>query len=270
MPQPDTHPQLFLVTRRSSPFTLRVASPYSQRYYEGLKEDSAASARATVPLILKLFPAKSVVDVGCGSGTWAAEYAATGCDVLGLDGDIVRPEQLLIPADKFQRANLAEPLRLDRRFDLVNCLEVAEHLPPARGESFVADLCRLGDAVVFSAAVPGQGGTHHVNEQWPSYWIPFFRAQGFAPLDCLRHQIWENDRVAWWYRQNLFAFVKESRLADFPAAVAAVRPWPTDVVHPRAYVVATVPREMSPRMALEVAKAVPHFPGKVLARLRKS
>ncbi len=245
-----------------------MASPYSSRYYEGLKEDSAGSARETVPLVLRLFPAKTVVDVGCGSGTWTKAYADNGCDVLGIDGAIVRVDQLLIPAERFQRANLAEPLRLDRRFDLVNCLEVAEHLPPARGESFAADLCRLGDVVVFSAAVPGQGGTHHVNEQWPSYWLPFFRMQGFVPLDCLRHQLWGNDKVAWWYVQNMFAFVKESRLAEFPAAVAANRPWPIDLVHPRAYVRATVPSEMSPRMLKEVAKALPHFPGKVLKHLR--
>ena len=245
-----------------------MSSPYSSRYHEGLKEDSAASARETVPLVLRLFPSRTVVDVGCGSGTWTKAYADAGCDVLGIDGDIVRTEQLLFPADKFRRADLAAPLRLDRRFDLVNCLEVAEHLAPARGESFVADLCRLGDVVFFSAAVPGQGGTHHVNEQWPSYWIAFFRVHGFVPLDCLRHRLWGNDKVAWWYVQNAFAFVKGSRLADFPEAVAEDRPWPTDLVHPRAYVRATVPSEMSPRMLKEVAKALPHFPAKVLKHLR--
>ncbi len=244
-------------------------SPYSQRYYEGLKEDSSASARAVVPLLLKLFPARSVIDVGCGSGTWARAYLDAGCDVLGVDGHVVQPQQLLIPPDRFQRRNLNEPLALDRRFDLVNCLEVAEHLDPARGPGFAADLCRLGDVVIFSAAVPGQGGTHHVNEQWPSYWIPHFRAVGFVPLDCLRWQIWNDDRIAWWYVQNLFAFVRETRLPDYPAARDASRPLPTDLVHPRAYLRATVPSEMSPRMLKEVARALPHFPAKVLAHFRR-
>ncbi len=246
-----------------------MSSPYSSRYYEGLKEDSAASAKAVVPLILRLFPAKSVVDVGCGSGTWARAYLDAGCEVTGIDGHVVQPDQLLIPVERFQRRDLAQPLSLDRRFDLVNCLEVAEHLDPSRGPSFAADLCKLGDVVIFSAAVPGQGGTHHVNEQWPSYWIPHFAQQDFVPLDCIRWQIWNEGSVAWWYVQNLFAYVKRSRLADFVAAQQAVRPLPTDLVHPRAYVRATVPSEMSPRMLKEVALALPHFPGKILSHFRK-
>ncbi len=245
-----------------------MASPYSSRYYEGLKEDSAASARETVPLVLALVPARSVVDVGCGSGTWAKAYADAGCSVLGIDGDIVRTEQLLIPVDSFQRANLAQPLQLNRTFELVNCLEVAEHLDGSRADGFVGDLARLGDAILFSAAVPGQGGTHHVNEQWASYWIAKFESHGFTALDSIRPQLWNNPRVAWWYVQNAFLFIRTSRLGEFPKAVAAAKPWPTDLVHPRAYVRATVPSEMSPRMLKEVGLALPHFPGKVLKHLR--
>ncbi|HTI68902.1 MAG TPA: methyltransferase domain-containing protein [Candidatus Limnocylindria bacterium] len=244
-------------------------SAYSTRYYEGLKEDSLGSARAVVPLIVSLFAPKTVVDVGCGSGTWAKVYGENHCEVLGIDGQIVQTDQLLIPAERFLRRDLAQPLSLDRTFDLVNCLEVAEHLDASRADSFVADLCRLGDVIVFSAAVPGQGGTHHVNEQWPSYWLPKFASHGFVALDCLRHQIWGDPQVAWWYVQNAFAFVKKTRLADFAKAAAAAQSWPTDLVHPRAYVRATVPSEMSPRMIMEVVRATPHFPGKILAHLRK-
>ncbi|MEY3277251.1 MAG: hypothetical protein RL153_2519 [Verrucomicrobiota bacterium] len=246
-----------------------MPSPYSSRYYEGLKEDSATSARAVVPLVLRMFPARSVVDVGCGSGTWARAYAEAGCEVLGIDGHVVRDEQLLIPPDRFERRDLSQPLALGRRFDLVNCLEVAEHLDPSRGPSFVSNLCDLGDVVVFSAAVPGQGGTHHVNEQWPSYWLPLFEKKGFTPIDCLRWQLWEREDVAWWYVQNMFAFVRTPRLPDFPMAEQAARSWPRDLVHPRAYVRATVPSQMSPRMLGEVARALPYFPGQILDYLRK-
>ncbi|HAB16009.1 MAG TPA: methyltransferase domain-containing protein [Verrucomicrobiota bacterium] len=240
-----------------------MALTYSSRYYEGLKEDSAGSAREAVPLICRLFAPKSVVDVGCGSGTWAKAYLEAGADVLGVDGTYVRDDQLVFPRERFMRRDLVQPLVLDRRFDLVNCLEVAEHLPETRADGLVADLCRLGDVVVFSAAVPGQGGTHHINEQWPSYWLPKFRAQGFAAVDCVRPGIWNNPKVAWWYAQNAMAYVKNERLSDYQSATAAAAPWPVDVVHPRAYVRATVPSEMSPRMLREVARALPYFPTKI-------
>src|SRR5207244_978985 len=216
---------------------------YTAGYYQSIREDSAASAREVVPLIMRLFSPRGVVDVGCGPGTWAAEYKRAGAAVLGIDGYDVKTDQLLIPLQEFDRRNLAEPVRLDRRFDLVNCLEVAEHLPAARARSFVRDLCQLGDVVVFSAAVPGQGGTHHVNEQWPSYWIAFFQEKGFQALDCIRPQIWTNEKVASWYAQNMFAFIKQERIASFPGAVESCRcAGPIDLVHPRAYVKATVPQ----------------------------
>ena len=88
-------------------------SAYSKAYYEDLKEDSTTSAKEVVPLILQLFPAKTVVDVGCGSGTWARTYQDQGCEILGIDGEIVRSEQLLIRPETFTRRNLMEPLRID-------------------------------------------------------------------------------------------------------------------------------------------------------------
>lgn len=246
-----------------------MSSPYSAGYYQAIQEDSAASAREGVPLILRLFPAKTVVDVGCGPATWARAYADAGCDVLGIDGFQVRTDQLLIPAGKFERRDLSQPFEIGRRFDLVHCVEVAEHLPGGRADGFVADLTALGDVILFSAAVPGQGGTHHVNEQWPSYWIPKFAARGYTALDCLRPLLWDNPKVAYWYAQNLFAFVRTPRLPEFAAAQAAHRAWATDVVHPRAFVRATVPAQMSPRMLKEVARALPHFPGQILRHFRR-
>ncbi len=242
---------------------------YSAGYYQSIKEDSAQSAREIAPLILKLFAPKTVVDVGCGTGTWAKAYQDAGARILAIDGLHVRDDQLVIDTGEFERHDLTQPLRLDRRFDLVNCLEVAEHLPGARAKTFVDDLGRLGDIVIFSAAVPGQGGTHHLNERWPSFWISLFSANGFRCLDCIRAAIWDNERVAWWYAQNMFAFVKESRANDFPEAVELSGLAPTDLVHPRAYVKATVPREMSPRMVKEVLRALPHIAGKILRHFGK-
>jgi hypothetical protein len=61
-----------------------------------------------------------------------------------------------------------------------------------------------------------QGGTHHVNEQWPAYWQDLFERQGYRMLDLIRREIWTNPEIQFWYRQNIFLFVVEDLVASRP------------------------------------------------------
>ena len=73
-----------------------------------------------------------------------------------------------------------------------NLLEVAEHIPPECADIFVESLTwGLAPVIMFSAAVPGQGGTLHLNEQWPAYWASKFAQHGYVLIDCLRPQLWD-------------------------------------------------------------------------------
>ena len=113
---------------------------------------------------------------------------------------------LEIPTDRFLALNLSQPLPIKQQFDLVVSLEVAEHLPCECAKVFVESLVKLGPVILFSAAVPFQGGTNHVNEQWPEYWAKLFQEQGYVAIDCIRNKIWQNDRVKWYYAQNILVF----------------------------------------------------------------
>jgi SAM-dependent methyltransferase len=186
-----------------------------------------------VPNLLALAPIQSVVDFGCGTGAWLATFVACGvADVLGLDGPWVRVDQLRIPPERFRRADLGQRIALDRRFDCALALEVAEHLAAERADTFVADLLDAAPLVLFSAAVPGQGGVEHVNEQWPGWWADRFAAHGARLVDPFRARIWDDERVAWWYRQNLLLAVTEEAGARWPdlAEVGADRP--RALIHP--------------------------------------
>jgi hypothetical protein len=114
---------------------------------------------------------------------------------------------------------------------------VAEHLPEASAASFIESLTRLAPVVLFSAAIPKQMGEHHVNEQWPSWWIERFSRVGYTAVDVIRPRIWEDDQVEWWYAQNTLLMVRGDVLAASAslqrACAAAVGP--PDLVHPRAY-----------------------------------
>jgi SAM-dependent methyltransferase len=191
---------------------------YNTDFYDYIDDGSRASARTVAPLLLAEMSVDSLLDVGAGHGAWASEWMAAGvADVLAVDGDYVKPDQLVIPAVNFRAADLSLPLDLGRKFDLVQSLEVAEHLPHAKAATFVETLTRHGDVVLFSAAVPHQGGEHHVNEQPPEYWRQLFGARGYAAFDWLRPRLAGQKQVKGWYRYNSFLYANaagQKRLSD--------------------------------------------------------
>lgn len=106
------------------------------------------------------------------------------------------------------------------------CLETAEHLPPERADSFVEDLVKLAPVVVFSAAIPGQGGTDHLNEQWPEYWAQRFRKLSYVVVDTLRMRFWSNEAMSAMYAQNSILYVRKD-VYDSSAEIIALPVWST-------------------------------------------
>lgn len=220
------------------PSNMPETGPYDSRYYESLREGGSRSAEAVLPRVLDLVGPESIVDFGCGDGTWLAAATRLGAtDVQGVDGGWVSAETLQIPKSRFRAVDLASPLDLGRRFDLAFCLEVAEHLPASAAPELVRTLTSHAPVVLFSGAIPFQGGEDHINEAWPSHWRSLFEAQGFACLDMLRGTIWEDPEVELWYRQNLLLFASCAHVsAHSDLAVADLTP--LDVVHPSMFLAA--------------------------------
>ncbi|NKB87390.1 MAG: hypothetical protein GKS06_04125 [Acidobacteria bacterium] len=208
---------------------------YDSAFYANRHASTGSPAKRILSLLEGHFGApRSVFDLGCGVGTWlsaASELWATE-EILGIEGPWVKDEELVIPSDRILRFDLSrEPdLGLSDRFDLAMCLEVAEHLPQASGPWLVDELTRRSALILFSAAVPGQGGVNHVNEAWPSYWRALFEARGYHALDVLRPQIWNDDSIPFWYRQNAIIFAGPERLerGQSPDATGPA----LDIVHP--------------------------------------
>jgi hypothetical protein len=215
------------------------AEIYTPAFYESEKETSRISAEVVVPLVMSWAAPTSVIDLGCGPGDWLAVFQGAGVqEIRGIDGDWVQQDQLAIPAHAFRVHDLTRPYVADRCYDLAMSLEVTQGMPPPAGQSLVNSLTDLAPVVLFSSAIPHQGGENHINCQWPAYWADLFLRCGYVVIDALRPRIWGDSRVAWWYRQNMMLYVHTEQLKRWPE-LEAMRHYlpdkPLSLIHPERF-----------------------------------
>lgn len=182
---------------------------YDQAFFDMIRPGCQSSAGVVAQEVFELLHPATVVDVGCGEGWWGKAFEDLGCVVTGIDG--AGTQSVLTDFHAADLDRMMNTVELAVPYDLAVCLEVAEHLSPGRACGFVGDLCVLSDVVLFSAAIPRQGGVHHRNEQWPAYWAEWFQQNGFVVSGGLRWRIWDDGRVENWYRQNLLLAVSANR-----------------------------------------------------------
>jgi hypothetical protein len=181
---------------------------YNKYFFNNRQNTSLISASIIVPEIISIFNPKSVIDFGCGMGEWLKVFQDNGVsDICGIDGSYIDKDNLLINKDSFIEHDLNNFIDT-KKFDLAVCLEVAEHLKSSSSNLIVEMLIKASNNIVFSAAIPGQGGTGHINEQLHSFWADKFIQNGYNASDTLRLKFMNDKRVPFWYRQNIFIFSK--------------------------------------------------------------
>ena len=185
---------------------------------------SQSSAEQIVPLLISKYSPASIVDVGCGTGPFANEFLKLGVtEVIGYEGAWMKPLPTLLPKNMYVYQDLTKPFTPLRKYGMCLCLEVAEHLDESDADVLIETLTNLSDVIVFSAAIPHQGGNHHVNEQWPNYWGKLFAKRDFFLEWDPRISIWENDKIEGCYRQNLLIFSSKTQNRELQ---------PISLVHP--------------------------------------
>jgi hypothetical protein len=187
---------------------------YTQQFYGSIGKGSLMSARKIVPILLEnINPIRSVIDLGCGMGLWLSVFKEMGVETIrGVDGDYVDTTQLSINASDFITHDFNMPFAdpEGKRYDLAVSIEVAEHLPESCARRFVDSLCGLSDFVLLSAAIKGQGGINHINEQPVSYWADMFKQNGYIALDCIRPRVLGDGEAARYCKTNMMLYIKNS------------------------------------------------------------
>lgn len=191
-------------------------SKYKDKWYEKKSDEKEIAAREVVSELFDIINPASVIDVGCGDGSWLSVImemeGSSISEYVGVDGKWVSDRILKIPESNFKATDLKDEIKIERTFDLVISLEVAEHLPGHEAERFVEKLVSLGPIVLFSAAVPFQGGTNHKNEKWQHYWANLFSRHGYKAVKTIRKKIWNNKNIYDFYRQNMMLYVEKEKI----------------------------------------------------------
>lgn len=210
-----------------------ISQMYDSSFYAG-KDGAYQAGRVVAPFILSLFPEiDSIVDIGCGAGGWLAAFAELGKKVEGYDFGAGVEENLLISPKHYHRRDLSQSIEFGQKADLAISLEVAEHIDVAASDIFIDNLCHAGDIILFSAAIPGQGGTYHVNCQWPSWWAKKFSGRDYMCFDILRPIFWNMENIAVWYRQNMMLFVNAAFAKERPRLHNYSNLYCLPVIHPQ-------------------------------------
>jgi SAM-dependent methyltransferase len=215
-----------------------VESPYTDAFYDDQVKVSLRSASLMLQPLAAIWRPSSVVDAGCGRGTWLAAWERLGVQALtGLDGPWVDPSKLVSERIDFHQIDLNQPFGLAKTYDLAMSLEVAEHCRPESSASFVESLASISGAIVFGAAYTGQPGVDHINTRPHSFWQRQFRERGYEIFDYFRPKFWGVEKVAPWYQQNTFIYARPEhplfaallthgeRPMENPAFIDAVHPW---------------------------------------------
>ena len=202
----------------------RGAHTYNALFYRYQREGSLRSARCVLPIVNASLAPRSVVDIGCGAGAWLSVHGSLGVrDIAGIDGAYVDRSLLMIDPADFRPQDISVPFIAAKTYDLVQCLEVAEHVPPRCSEVLIDNLVAHGRHILFSAAAPGQGGEDHINERPCEFWRDLFAARSYRLFDFIRPRIVGLADCEPWYRFNILFFAHESVIEGLPEQVRASR-----------------------------------------------
>jgi hypothetical protein len=178
----------------------------------------------------------SVAEFGCATADWLRATRKFGATTIhGYDIPELTLEQRLLTEEEFTAADLGKDIALERRFDLAISTEVGEHVPVEAAATFVRNITRASDWVLYGAAPPFQGGMNHINENWVEFWARLFAAEGYLCYDILRPHFWHDPNVAFYYRQNTLLYVKATKDQALTEARYLPTARPMSMIHPEHY-----------------------------------
>lgn len=205
---------------------------YDKAYYKRHEKGSYQSALILLNYLKDFLKINSIIDFGCGMGTWGKAAKDIGItNYIGVDQHYYNDKYMVIEKNSYIQHDLRNKFFVQRSFDLAISVEVAEHIDSVYENTFIENICNSSDIILFSAALPEQGGTGHINERPCSYWNSKFDALGYVLIDCIRPFFWNNKNIEIWYRNNCTLYIKKEKFDTIKSYIPQSS-FPIDIIHP--------------------------------------
>jgi SAM-dependent methyltransferase len=181
----DSAPMADQTTPASPPAEANGTPEYKASYYKqhcGIPYERseywlAFFGEAADGIVRALHPT-SALDAGCAMGFLVEALHRRGVDAWGVDVSEYAISQVdESVAERCWAASLAEPLQ--RRYDLITCIEVVEHIPPAETDRVLANLCAATDMLLLSTTPENYDEATHLNVRQPEEWAAALAREGF-------------------------------------------------------------------------------------------
>jgi len=128
--------------------------------------------------VVREFHPSSVLDAGCAMGFLVEALRKRGVEAFGTDVSEHAISQVHESVREFCAVgSLTEPL--ERRYDLIACIEVLEHIPAGEADAAIANLCAGTDRLLLSTTPEDYGEATHLNVQPPEFWSAALAREGF-------------------------------------------------------------------------------------------
>jgi 2-polyprenyl-3-methyl-5-hydroxy-6-metoxy-1,4-benzoquinol methylase len=185
---------------------------YGREYYERMdRKEALEDCKKFSEVILANYDQENIIEFGCGTGRLLYDFYNNDVEVHGLELSKIAQDVSQLPSGKVETHDLKKPYYPKQTYDIVLCVEVLEHLPEYATETIVSSIARSAPVAIVTAATPGQGGTHHVNEQPHTYWMGKFEETGMSydpkGTKDLRDSLNLNELT--WIEDNIMVFKKE-------------------------------------------------------------
>jgi len=184
-------------------------SLYDEDFFEWHVTHARKYSMRTMDWYIQKYKPDSVVDFGCGIGSYLEAAFDYGIKIKGYEISweaIIHTPERIRPFIEYR--DCTEPINAGV-FDTVISFETAEHIEPEGTNQFIKNLVNAtGKTLLFTAAPPGQEGTGHINCRYRDFWM--LELSDFLIYnDVLTGEIseaWEKLGAPWYIVKNLMVF----------------------------------------------------------------